>query len=107
MPRQHIAEKVHLITGVASATDINLVTAEPPDRRQWVIIQCDLATGVPAIVQWGEGPTSATWGATLLEPGESIVFSRWGDMPWLGPIYVSGSSGICGYRGGEVYHEER
>ncbi len=74
-------------------------------RREWLILQCDFNTGVALFVYWGSGLTTETYSHVRLQPGESIIFSRYGDMPWEGNIWVAGSGGTATYRGGEVYFE--
>jgi len=90
-------------TGVLSTIQ---VLAEPEPLRLWVVIECDLATGVGLYVTATDAPDSTHYITTLLQPGEKVVFSRTGDMPFSGAIYGTGfGGGIAGYRGGECYLE--
>ena len=95
--------KTRFILGSVSAP--MKILASPRLRREWLIIQCDFADGVPLVVLWGEGLTLATFSHVYLQPGESMVFSRSGDMPWEGAVWVQGDGGTAGYRGGEAYFE--
>lgn len=96
--------KTALLFGVADATGKQVCSNN--NLRDWVVIQCDFDTGIPLIVMWGEGSTSATYGNIILQPGESITFSSVGDLPWTGQIFVEGSGGTAGYRGAEVSWEK-
>jgi hypothetical protein len=77
------------------------------ELRIWAGIECDLATGVALAVTLADRADSTVYATFNLQPGEKIVLSRNGDMPWDGPIFISGvSGGTAGYRGGAVYLEK-
>ncbi len=90
--------------GTAVAT---VKTSIAPVRpfRQWIALTCDTVTGVPMYVRC-EYFAGATGIQFRLEPGDTIVFSRTGDMPFDGEITIQGVTGTCGYWGGEAYWEK-
>lgn len=92
-----------LFQGVVSTIE-QLSPQEP--LRQWAAIECDLGTGVPLLVTITYKADSGVYATWELQPGEKVVFSRYGDMPWDGVILITGSGGgTAGYRGGEVILE--
>lgn len=74
--------------------------------RDWLTVECDLATGHSMYVLWSDKDitTSGVGGGVVLQPGESITFDH--NMPWTGFVAVLGFSGAAQYRGGEVYWEK-
>ncbi len=89
--------------GVVSAIE-QLMGNRP--LREWAIIECDLDTGVALIVAVTDELDSSHYVTFILEPGERVVLSERGDMPWKGTVLITGKGlGTAGYRGGEVYYE--
>jgi len=101
-PSKRLTRKTVLLFGTVSTIK---ALAAPRARRSWLVVQCDYTTGVALLVSWGDGLTSATYSNVILQPGESIIFSMSGDMPWEGAVFVTGNGGTAGYRGGEAYFE--
>ena len=97
--------RAHRLFSSVTSASVELVAFEPPSKRLWVVIECDYDTGIPMAVLWGEGSDSANYGHVILQPGESIIFSKNGALWWDGNIWVQGSGGTAVYRGAEVYQE--
>lgn len=89
--------------GTAGASAI--VVAEAKPERLWAAVECDLTTGVPMYVTLTDRLDSNVYCTFELQPGQRIVLSAVGDMPWNGMILLTGNGGTAGYRGGEVYWE--
>ncbi len=85
-------------------TIVPVATARP--YRDWIVVECDFATGFSMYVLWMDyqSPSGSVGGGIVLQPGESILFSR-NEMHFDGYVSVLGFSGPASYRGGETYWE--
>ncbi len=98
--------KTKSIGGTCPDTTTIVPVAGRRPYRDWLVVECDFATGHSMYVLWDDysAPTGTVGGGIVLQPGESICFSR-KEMHYDGLISVLGFSGPAGYRGGEVYWE--
>lgn len=94
--------KVAGFIGTADTAVVKTLGAERPDRL-YLVVHCNVTGGVPMRVSWG---TDAHINGSIdLQPGETVVFSKTGDMPWAGRVSVLGIGGTATYRGADVYEE--
>ena len=96
------AAKIHL---VAQNAVYALVAPRRP-LRVFLLLQCDLATGVSMYVTWGDINVGSKQAFFELQPGDICVFSRYGDMFTTLPVWISGNGGNAVCRGGEEYLEK-
>jgi len=92
-----------IFTAVPTLTFTTLAEANP--KRRWCTIVNVAASAADLSVLIATGQVdllNTTYGIITLPPGGSVTFSRYGDMPWCGPIYGIGSGGTATVHGAEV-----
>lgn len=88
----------------AATTDLALI-ASSRDTRIWMVIECGFSAGIPLNIVLTDTLDSNVYVTFRLQPGEKVVLSHYGDMPWDGMVLASGVGATATYRGGEVYWE--
>lgn len=98
--------------GEVTSNFVQLIVFGYNPLRESLTIYCDFDWGVPLRVYWGNKPGTGPTGSynrVVLQPGETMVFSRQGPLVWWGKVFLASATvGVNALAsGGETVWERR